>query len=84
MGGSGTMTIDKRNTFAQLAIRGIDGANSFGIEKTIPISEYMLKQVGIDFSTMTDDRKNLLTKNFIHLMCSVMSDINAANDRLKK
>ena len=76
------ISIDGNKTFAQLAVEGKDGKYSFLEKETEPISEYMLKQLGIDIAKLKDTEKNLLLKNFVHLMCNVLSDIKLVNNRL--
>lgn len=76
------ISIDGNKTFAQLAVEGKDGKQSFLEKETEPISEYMLKQLGIDIAKLKDTEKNLLLKNFVHLMCNVLSDIKLVNNRL--
>lgn len=78
------MGIDENKTFAKLAIEGTVSPGKFQNIETEPIYEYLLKQLDIDFSTLSEDEKTLLMKNFVHLMCMVIEDIKLVNGRLNK
>lgn len=78
------MGIDENKTFAQLAIEAVGVSAAFKDIETEPIEKYLLKQIGIDCTTLTEDKERLLTKNFIHLMCLIIDDIKLVNDRLNK
>lgn len=48
------------------------------------IEDYLLKQLKIIDEEITDEKKKLIKKNFVHLMCQVLSDLNLINERLRK
>ena len=50
----------------------------------VTINNYLIKQLGIDENQMSDDKKQLIQKNFIHLMCQVLNDLKIVDERLKK
>lgn len=78
------MSIDENKTFTELAIGGLASLENSQSIKTELISEYLLKQLDIDFSKLTEDEKTLLMKNFIHLMCLIIKDIKLVNSRLNR
>lgn len=48
------------------------------------IDVYLLTQLGIDDNQVSSEKKELIQKNFIHLMCQVLNDLNTISERLKK
>ena len=50
----------------------------------VTINNYLIKQLGIDENQKSDDKKQLIQKNFIHLMCQVLNDLKIIDERLKK
>lgn len=63
------------------------------IEEIIPLSKkkdnvelsivsYLFKQLGINDDQLSEDRKELILRNFIHLICQVLDDMNTIEDRL--
>lgn len=48
------------------------------------INSYLISQLGIDENQVSDEKKQLIQKNFIHLMCQVLNDFKIINERLKK
>ena len=38
------------------------------------INSYLISQLGIDENQVADEKKQLIQKNFIHLMCQVLND----------
>lgn len=50
----------------------------------IEIGDYLLNQLGIEDKEIPTDKKELIQKNFIHLICQVLSDLNMISERLRK
>lgn len=49
----------------------------------VSIEKYLFERLGIDASLLSEDKKKLIQKNFIHLICLVISDLNVIGNRLK-
>lgn len=49
----------------------------------VSIENYLFERLGIDTSLLSEDKKKLIQKNFTHLMCLVISDLNIIGNRLK-
>ena len=64
--------IECDKTFAQITIKGKERKSEFIEAETEPISEYMMKKLDIDIGKYNVEEKNLLLKNFVHLICNVM------------
>ena len=62
--GGGLMELDQNKTFAELAIEGFGISKKSERKETEPIADYLLRSLEIDYSEMSDVRKNLLRKNF--------------------
>lgn len=76
-------------------INTINGINEELMQKVISVSErnknvdveinnYLINQLGIDENQMSEEKKQLIQKNFIHLMCQVLNDLKIIDERLKK
>lgn len=48
------------------------------------INSYLINQLGIDANQLTYDKKMLIQKNFIHLICLVCNDLHIIEERLNK
>lgn len=48
------------------------------------INSYLFNRLGIDVNQMTEERKELIKKNFIHLICQVMDDLSIISNRLNQ
>lgn len=59
------MELDQNKTFAELAIDGFGNAMKTENKETEPVVDYLLRSLGIDYSGISGDRKNLLQKNFV-------------------
>ena len=76
------MEIDKNKTFAELAIEGFGKVIKTEHKNTEPIADYLLRSLGIDYSGASEDRKILLQKNFVYIMCLVIGDLKLIDSRL--
>jgi hypothetical protein len=76
------MEIDKYKTYAEMAIDGFDNAMKTEHKDTEPIADYLLRSLGIDYSGISENRKNLFQKNFVYIMCLVIGDLKLINSRL--
>ena len=74
----------ENKTFAEITVEELSKKEEFQNVETEPISEYLLKQLNIDFSIIAEEDKTLLMRNFIHLICMIIRDIKTINSRLKK
>ena len=86
--------MDKEKLIPINAINGTE-INEELLEKIIPvprrnesidvaINSYLFKNLGIDDNQIPEEKKELIQKNFIHLMCQVLNDLNTIGKRLKK
>lgn len=50
----------------------------------VAINNYLINQLGIDENQMSEEKKQLIQKNFIHLMCQVLNDLKIIDERLNK
>lgn len=48
-----------------------------------PVNEYLFGQLGIDASQKTDAEKKTFVRNFIYLICQVISDLKISEDRIE-
>ena len=79
------MNFDENKTFAEMAIgEAIDDPTITLCRQTEPIREYLLRHLGIDFSLFTSDRKELLQKNFIYIICLAIKDLKAIESRIEE
>lgn len=76
------MELDQNKTFAELAIGGFGNAMKTENKETEPVVDYLLRCLGIDYSGISEDRKNLLQKNFVYIMCLVIGDLKLIESRL--
>lgn len=76
--------IDQNKTFAELALEGIRSNSENSSTDIENINLYMLDQLQIDYETLSEEKRELYLKNFVHLMCQVISDIKQINERIAK
>lgn len=76
------MKLDQDKTFAELAIEGFGNAMKSEKKETEPIIDYLLRNLEIDYSEISVQRKNLLQKNFVYIMCLVIGDLRLIDSRL--
>ncbi len=61
------------------------GVNLENVENVdIDAKAYLIEQLGIEDNQLRDDSKNLIQRNFIHLICQVRNDLSTIEERLKK
>lgn len=65
-----------------LLLKSLSPLSSTEEKETITIENYLLEQLNIDTSQMTEEKKKLLHKNFTHLVCLVIADLNVIRKRL--
>lgn len=89
----GRRKMDKENLTPITTVNGIE-INEELLQKIIPasrreeivdvtISSYLFRQLGIDDNELSEEKRELIQKNFIHLMCQVINDLNITDKRLK-
>lgn len=78
------MSFDENKTLAELAIESLSTSDDFDNKEIEPACKYLLEQLEIDFSLLSENEKVLLMSNFVHLMCMVIKDIKLINKRLCK
>lgn len=61
---------------------GVDLENVENVD--IDAKAYLIEQLGIEDNQLRDDSKNLIQRNFIHLICQVRNDLSTIEERLKK
>lgn len=72
--------MDEEKTFAELVIEEIQGKES---EQEIILEEYLARELDIDLRTLPEAEKNVLNRNFVHLMCTIISDLRSIDERLR-
>ena len=65
-----------------LLLKSLSPLSSTEEKETITIENYLLEQLNIDTTQMTEEKKRLLHKNFTHLVCLVIADLNIIGKRL--
>lgn len=79
------MDFDEYKTFAQIAIgEAVNNPIITLCRQTEPIIDYLLRQLNINSSTFTTDKKELLQKNFIYIMCLIIGDLKAIENRIEE
>ena len=53
---------------------GVDLENVENVD--IDAKAYLIEQLGIEDNQLRDDSKNLIQRNFIHLICQVRNDLS--------
>lgn len=90
----GRRKMDKENLTPITTVNEVEINEEF-LQKIIPssrrkeivdvtISSYLFRQLGIDDNKLSEEKRELIQKNFIHLMCQVINDLNTTDKRLKK
>lgn len=79
------MKFDENKTFAEIAIgEAIDNPTVTLCRQTEPIIEFLLKHLDIEFSAFSPDKKELLQKNFIYIMCLILNDLKDIENRIEQ
>lgn len=67
-------------TFTELVLEEIQGKES---EQEIILEEYLARELDIDLGTLSEAEKNVLNRNFVHLMCTIIGDLRSIDERLR-
>ena len=76
--------MDENKTFVELALEELQKNDLEEYGQEIILEEYLARELDIDLDTVTEKEKNVLTKNFVHLMCTVIDDLRSIDKRLSE
>lgn len=72
--------MEENKTFAELALEELQRKES---EQEIILGEYLARELDIDLGTLSEAEKNVLNRNFVHLMCTIIGDLQSIDERLR-
>jgi len=76
--------MDENKTFVELALEELQKNDLEEYGHEIILEEYLVRELDIDLDTVNEKEKNVLTKNFVHLMCTVIDDLRSIDKRLSE
>ena len=76
--------MDENKIFVELALEELQKNDLEEYGQEIILEEYLARELDIDLDTVTEKEKNVLTKNFVHLMCTVIDDLRSIDKRLSE
>lgn len=81
-GGVVRMNFDEDTPFGEMAIKLAQEADKEHPEVSYSIEQYLLEKMDLTSQGLSSEETNLLCKNFIHLMCTVIDDLKSIDSRL--
>ena len=69
------MNFDEDTPFGEMAIKLAQEADKEHPEVSYSIEQYLLEKMDLTSQGLSSEETNLLCKNFIHLMCTVIDDL---------
>lgn len=74
--------MDENKTLAELVLNELQTSDLEQYGQEIILEEYLARELDIDLSTINETEKNLMNRNFVHIMCTVIDDIRSIDKRL--